>query len=156
MNQARLLIDANSLVLLLVGWVSPSLISKHKRLQAFTAIDFDLLKQFCANYQTLVVTPNTLTEASNLALQITEPARNEIKLAIAKFVKTALEIYSPSLTASMRPEYNFLGIADCAQLGTDIDLPLLTEDNGLYRAALGIQKPAFNFTHIRVQNGTLS
>ena len=61
-------VDANLLVLLVVGNVDQDLIAKHGRLEEYTAEDYetllDLLSQ--TRQSQIYVTPNTLTEASNL------------------------------------------------------------------------------------------
>ena len=68
MSAQSILIDANLLVLLVVGRTRRSLIADHKRLSSFTAEDYDLLLSVIGS-RTIVVTPNTLTEASNLLKQ---------------------------------------------------------------------------------------
>ena len=58
--------DANLLVLFIVGSVGRELIAKHRRLQEYTAEDYDMLIDFIEAVDHVFVTPNTLTEASNL------------------------------------------------------------------------------------------
>ena len=62
-------LDTNLLVLLVVGSESRELISKHRRLRDYYAEDYDILCEFLENAKTLYVTPNTLTETSNLVRQ---------------------------------------------------------------------------------------
>lgn len=59
-------IDANLLVLLVVGRVGSDLISKHRRLRAYTSEDYDVLNDLIGQVERMYVTPNTLMEASNL------------------------------------------------------------------------------------------
>ena len=61
-----LTIDAQLLVLLVVGLASPEFIGKHRRLNAYTSSRSDLLRDLMARHAVTVVTPNALTEASNL------------------------------------------------------------------------------------------
>ena len=72
------ILDSNLLVLLVVGTTSRSYIGKHKRLRAYTDRDFVLLLEVLSAAQRIIVTPNTVTETSNLAGQIAEPARSRI------------------------------------------------------------------------------
>ncbi len=66
MQTHRLILDANLLVLFVVGRTSPHLIGKHRRVRAFSADDYELLIRVMGAAKQIVVTPNTLTETSNL------------------------------------------------------------------------------------------
>jgi hypothetical protein len=71
-------LDANLLVLLVVGLTKLNYIATHKRLKTYTIDDYTLLTELIAASAGMVVTPNVLSEASNLLRQIGEPARSEI------------------------------------------------------------------------------
>ena len=58
-------IDANLVVLLVVGAVDRDLINSNKRTTRFTPADYDRLIDVIQRVR-VFVTPNTLTEASNL------------------------------------------------------------------------------------------
>lgn len=73
MPEKAFVLDANLLVLLVVGLASPEHIAIHKRLGEYSKVDFDLLTQLLADASRIVVTPNTLTEAVNLSAHIDEP-----------------------------------------------------------------------------------
>ena len=60
-GRAGLFIDANLLVLLIVGSVGRHLIAKHRRLRAYTYEDFDILINLLDPFDRVFVTPNTLT-----------------------------------------------------------------------------------------------
>ena len=76
MPASRFLIDANLLVLFVVGKTDRQLIAKHRRLREFSVDDYDRLVGILRMVDQLVVTPNTLTETSNLLAQHTEPERS--------------------------------------------------------------------------------
>ena len=69
-------IDSNLLVLLVVGSVGLDLIAKHRRLRDYSRDDFETLVDLLSHVDHLYVTPNTLTEASNLLAQHGEPERS--------------------------------------------------------------------------------
>ena len=69
-------LDTNLLVLLVVGSESRDLISKHRRLEHYSSEDYDILYRLLEDADELFVTPNTLTEASNLVSQHREPERS--------------------------------------------------------------------------------
>ena len=145
----KLLLDANLLVLFCVGCADRRYIQLHKRLGAYTRADFELLLEFIENYDGLLVTPNTFTEASNLALQIKEPARSDISHCLAAFADIEMEEYVPSKQVVKRQEYAFLGLSDTAQLELSTPCDLLTADAKLYLAAVHSGQTAYNFTHLR-------
>ena len=71
-------LDANLLVLLVVGSESREMIPKHGRLEHYSPEDFDILLDLLREADRLYATPNTLTEASNLIGQHGEPERSQL------------------------------------------------------------------------------
>jgi hypothetical protein len=141
-------LDANLLVLFMVGTASVSYIARHKRLRAYTARDYDLLVKLLASAPTVCVTPNTVTEASNLARQIDDPARTEISDVLRRFLGEAHEIYVASLRAADAAIFVRLGITDAGLLDSDFaDHVLVTADLDLYLEATRQGREAMNFNH---------
>jgi hypothetical protein len=147
-----LLIDTNLLVLFVVGTAAKEYIAKHKKLTEFTIEDYDLLVKLIARASEVLVTPNTLTETSNLAAYIGEPARSKV-LDVLRTVSTdSQERYVPSsAAAARRSEFIRLGLADAAMLEATAaeKVTLLTADFNLYHAALAKGSQALNFNHLR-------
>jgi hypothetical protein len=143
-------LDANLLVLLIVGSADRRYIARHRRLRAYTDSDFDLLQSLLPSMTSIIVTPNILTEASNLASQIAEPARSHIAEAFRFFVSLAQEHYVDARRAVMQPEFPQLWLTDAGVLEqmTKANL-LLTADQELYLAALDRGLPAENFNYLR-------
>ena len=147
-----IVVDANLLLLWIVGLASPDYIRKHKRLQAYTDEDFTILLNILSRARRIILTPNTLTETSNLAGYISEPARTEILCVLAALIKAAEteERFIDSMTAAARPEFFRLGLTDSALLHLAAEPhTLLTADVGLYLAALRRGLNAENFNHYR-------
>jgi hypothetical protein len=143
-------IDANLLILLIVGLVDRALIAAHKRTRNFEAADFDLLLEVLGKYDQIVVTPNVLTEASNLVGQVAEPRKTAVMVQLATLVGTQREEYRASAEVVAHPDFVRLGLSDCALLKvTDEGMPLLTADLDLYLAALRTSDVAVNFNHLR-------
>ena len=146
-------IDANLLVLLVVGRVGRELIAKHRRLRGYTGEDYDLLHDLLERGGRIFVTPNTLTEASNLLGQHGEPERSRLFEMLRRVIQSAEEVIIASEVAASNSEFIRLGITDAALLETATeDTPLITVDLNLYLAALSMNKEgitAVNFNHIR-------
>ena len=148
---SALFIDANLIVLLVVGQAGRDLIAKHRRTREFTVEDYDRLIQAISQVGELRVTPNTLTEASNLLGLHGEPERKRILLTLRTLIEGSPETVVASADAARRDAFPRLGLTDAALLEVvSADAPLLTVDFDLYRAALESgEEAAFNFNHWR-------
>ena len=144
-------LDANLLVLLVVGSESRDLISKHRRLEDYTVEDYDILFDLLEGADQLFVTPNTFTETSNLVSQHGEPERSLLMTRLRYLIHGSQEIVVTSAGASSNSQFERLGLTDAALLdAVTSDTPLLTVDLDLYLAALEAgEERAVNFTHYR-------
>ncbi|MCY3823217.1 MAG: PIN domain-containing protein [Nitrospinae bacterium] len=144
-------IDANLLVLLIVGRVGEEFIAKHGRLQQFVVEDYRILRNLLDIVDRVFVTPNTLTETSNLLAQHGEPERSRFFDQLRFTIEESREIHVVSEVASQNREFKRLGLTDAALLEVaTVETPLLTVDLDLYRAALSKGRDtAVNFTHLQ-------
>ncbi len=153
MNPAGFFIDANLLLLLIVGSVDRDLILKHRRLRRFRVEDFDRLINLLYPVDQVFVTPNTLTETSNLLAQHGEPERSRFFDTLQFIIQESKEIVVASTDASRNNVFKRLGLTDAAPLEVvTAETPLVTVDLDLYLAALAKgQDTAVNFTHFQDQ-----
>ncbi len=146
-------IDANLLVLLVVGSVGRELIAKHRRLQEYTVEDYDALLDLLEQVESTFVTPNTLTEASNLLGQHGEPERSRFFGKLRFLIENAIEVIISSRLAVSNANFGRLGLTDAALIEVaSEDTPLLTTDFNLYVAAMRKSRDAptaVNFTALR-------
>ncbi len=143
-------LDANLLVLLVIGLADRRYIAVHKRSKGFSDTDFDLLTTLISESAEVLVTPNALSEASNLLRQIGEPAKSEIGQAFLRLIRNTREIYVRSLDASSRTEFLRLGLSDNVLLEVSKnDIVILSTDLDLYLAATAAGYTALNFNHER-------
>lgn len=149
MNAKVIALDANLLVLLIVGLTARKYIAVHRRLRAYSAADFDRLTALISASAGVVVTPNVLSEASNLLRQISEPAKTQIAAAFREVIKRTEEIYVTSADAASRSEFLRLGLADSSLLEiSKRNIVILSVDLDLYLAARAAGYDAFNFNHV--------
>ena len=151
MPPVGLFIDANLLVLLVVGSVGRDLIAKHRRLKEYTAEDYDTLVDVIGRVDRVHVTPNTLTETSNLLAQHAEPERALLFEKLRILIQRSEEIVVASAEAASNSAFARLGLTDAALLeAITAETPLLTADLELYLTALTKDEgAAVNFTHLR-------
>ncbi len=144
-------IDANLLLLLVVGSVNREAISRHRRLRAFTADDYQILLDLIGQVPRVLVTPNTLTETSNLLGQHREPERSVFFEGLRFLIEHTEEVVVASTEASHNQAFTRLGLTDGALLEVaTAEHPLVTVDLDLYLAAASADpESAINFTHLR-------
>ena len=130
-------VDANLLVLLVVGSVNTNIIARHRRLVDYTATDYETLLGLLSRANRIFVTPNTLTEASNLLRQHREPERSDLMTRLRLLIDESEEIVVTSAQASANSEFQRLGLTDAALLeAISEERPLVTVDTDLYAVAL--------------------
>ncbi len=152
MKSCPIFLDTNLLILFVVGTASREYIQKHKRLKEFIVEDYDALLKIISTASEVLVTPNILTETSNLAAHISEPARNHVFEVLRSVVASSEEIYIPSRKASEREEFVRLGLTDASLIDMSTDeTTVLTTDLNLYLAVLAKGASAINFNHVRDQ-----
>ena len=144
-------LDTNLLVLFVVGNEDRELIEKHRRLEHYSAEDFDILVDLLEGVGQVLVTPNTLTETSNLVRQHGEPERSRLMARLHYLIQETEEIVVSSATASSNNDFARLGLTDAALLeAASADTPVLTVDLELYLTAIETgEERAVNFTQYR-------
>lgn len=151
MRPTGFFIDANLFVLLVVGSVGTDLIAKHRRLQGYSEEDYETLISLLDRVDRVFVTPNTLTETSNLLAQHGDPDRSRFFERLRIIIQESKEVVVASAAASSNSEFGRLGLTDAALLEVVTkETPLVTVDLDLYLAALAKgEELAVNFTHVR-------
>ena len=144
-------VDSNLLVLFVVGSVRPDIIAKHERLEHYTAQDYDILLDLFNPVDQLFVTPNTLTEASNLLARHGEPERSMLLGQLRAVIEGSEEVVVASSDAAAIAAFLRHGLTDAVLLeAVSEERPLLTIDGPLYQEALGGGSlAAVNFQHER-------
>ena len=158
-------IDANRLVLLVVGLEDAALLGRHRRLRSYDTGAFDLLLARLADARSVVVTPGVLTEASNLLRYEAEPARGRTMNALKAIVlgdaslargMPVIERYLQAARVVLRDEFGRLGLTDAGLLYMmDAESVLLTDDIDLYLAASRNSQQVEYFTYSRKAAGLL-
>lgn len=151
MPVSQFVVDANLLVLLVVGAVDRRLVGKHRRVRSFEPEHYDLLLDLLHETpQPAVVTPNTLTEVSNL---LKNRQDKRFLCQLKEFIEVSEEVVVASSTASNNRAYEQLGLSDAVRLDiASAQRPLVTVDLDLYHIA-AVTKG--NEAVVRFQNWSL-
>ncbi len=146
----EVVLDANLLLLLVVGSGSRNDISRHKRLTPQYGIEqFELLLELLARFQKWVTTPHVLTEADYFVRQSTGAGKERSLIAFCSLIDTGiLEVHSPAKDITLQPEFEWLGLSDTGQILVAAESrTLLTNDANLHAAALKRDIKSLNFWH---------
>jgi hypothetical protein len=138
-------LDAELIVLFVVGAISRHLVPRHQKTSAYTGEDFELLLEFVARFSRRVTTANVLTEASNHLA-----ARNEAGVLKELCIDAWEELSFTSQHAAARGEYAYLGLADAATIHAASESYLvLTADRPLVVALQALNRPVLHFDWLR-------
>jgi predicted nucleic acid-binding protein len=144
-----ILIDANLLLLYVVGMTNEQRIARFKKTDAYTVHDFRILQSLISEFQEVVTTPHILTEVSNLA-KLTEPELSRLRHRFRTIVDASSEIVDTSRAIMAAPVFLRLGLADAAIfMAAKNPMLVLTADLDLYRTLRQAGVDAINFTDLR-------
>jgi predicted nucleic acid-binding protein len=149
---SSIIVDTQILLLFVVGNFDSRHVARHRRLSSdYSVDDYERLFQFVGNFDRIVVTPNSLTEVSNLISDSDDPDAIGIKKAFCLLISDALEVYTPSKDVARSVEFAWLGLSDAAQIlvACDQGHVFLTGDGPLHSAALRRGVEAVHFSALR-------
>jgi hypothetical protein len=149
---ARLLFDANLLVLFVVGTVNRGRIETFKRTSRYTNSDYDLLIRVLDKFQQLYTVPHVLAEVNNLT-DLSGPERLLARAVLKETISMLSEIQVSSGLAAAEPTYDKLGLADAAigVVAREHACAVLTDDLDLYLQLGRENVEVFNFNYLRAQ-----
>lgn len=127
-----ILVDANLLVVLLVGKLGPAHLKNCRATKSFKPDELSLLEQFVVQFDTLVTTPHILTEVSNLAGSLPDGLLGQFRAMFRGVVKSLSEQSRPAMEIARDEQFIRFGLTDTAitmiapgrYLVLTVDLPL--------------------------------
>lgn len=144
------LLDANLLLLLVVGMCDRQHARKFKRLSIFAEEDFELLVRVVSAFRHLYVTPNIITEVSNLAGALSGELKRQCFQALGESVRAAEELVVRSRDAADNDMFIGFGVTDAVIDICAGEPPLiLTIDFPLAQTLAARGRPVVNFNHLR-------
>ena len=144
------LVDTNILLLHFVGGFNREQIPRFKRTQQFTVEDYDLLARLLAHFDSVITTPNILSEVNSLSGQLGEPVKTRYFQEFARGIGTLDEQYVESQTAAGLDEFPKLGLTDSGIMHLAKNKYLvLTDDFKLAQFLENAGIDVLNFNHIR-------
>lgn len=116
----------------------------------FAPEDFDTLLGILMQFRDLYITPNTVTEVSNLAGSLSGEVRRACFRVFAETIRSSEELIVESRDAAAHFTFPDYGITDAAIFRVAGDPPLiLTVDFPLSQTLSAHGLPVINFNHLR-------
>lgn len=152
MQKYGVLIDTNLLVLLAVGLVDPNLISKHKKLNAYTDQSFKILFGIFTSCRKILISSHIIAETSNL---MTHGMYGELETNVFLALKGIIdlevfhELHIQAEHITKNESYLKYGISDSGLLELIKEkIVLLTDDYRLSGYAESKGLDVLNFNHL--------
>ncbi len=150
-NQNRgVIVDANLLLVYIVGCINPSRLAKFTRTRQFDEYSFNLLFELISNFKAVITAPNILTEVCNLLGNLQNPERSQCLGLIKALIENKAvfqEFYIESEVAANESCFTKLELTDSviSCIAKDKYLVLTIDlDLHLHLLSLGIDSINFN------------
>lgn len=145
-----ILIDANALVVLLIGIIDPRLFKTHKTTSIYEEQDYYDLLAIVGDLKNLVVLPNVWTEVDNLLNNFSGNYKYPYIEAITNIINNTTETYIHSILATQSNEFFEIGLTDSLLLTYARECKLLvTSDSRLSDYATAYGFPVYDLVRNR-------
>ncbi|NEP39642.1 MAG: hypothetical protein F6K35_10480 [Okeania sp. SIO2H7] len=144
-----ILVDTNILLLWFVGAANRDRIAKFPRTKQFSAEDYDLLMRILSQFDSIVTTPNILTEINSLANKLSGDDRDKYFQNFASIVDSLVEVYLESRRIVKLEKFSEYGLTDSGIIDLVANQYLVLTDD--LKLASYLQKNAvdvINFNHL--------
>ncbi|MGB8701424.1 MAG: hypothetical protein WCD18_18575 [Thermosynechococcaceae cyanobacterium] len=149
------IVDANLLLVYIIGDINPNRLSKFTRTSQFDAQSHELLVELIGNFNPIITTPNILTEVCNLLGNLQEPERSQC-LSLVKYLTENkaifLEFYIESKIAANEICFTRLELTDSviSHLAKKDNYLVLTIDLKLHLHLLSEGIDSINFNNLLI------
>jgi hypothetical protein len=115
----------------------------------FTDRDIPLLNRILGSFQSILTTPQVLTEVSNFLGQAPPYAQRQLKNIFAEYISARQEIYVRSADLATHKAFFELGLTDCSLEDASLQHTVITTDYRLTGKIVSMGGRALNFNHAR-------
>ena len=142
-------LDCNVFILLVIGNLGKNHIRKFKRTAIFLEEDFDLLIKLISQSK-LIITPNVVTEASNLLESYSVQGQKLGLIGLKNIVENLDETYKASKELIELGSFEKYGLSDSSMENLcKNNVTVITVDFPLYGYLANKSCPVINFNHVR-------
>jgi hypothetical protein len=149
-KSAGILVDANLLLMYLVGLSDITWITTFGRTREYRPEDFEILATLLARFDRIMTTPNVLTEVGNLANKLKGDRKDRFLNVLKNRIKAFDERYLASAEACEHGYFMKCGLTDAAiLLAASNKILVLTDDFPLYGIMIHLGLACINFNNVR-------
>lgn len=142
-------IDCNVFLLLLIGGLGEKHITSFKRTNIFDNSDYLLLIKLI-NRSNVILTPNVLTESSNLIRTYDDSIGNKASIELKRIIASTKEIFIHSTLLTQNKCFLKFGLTDSSIYNlASKGVTAITVDAPLYGLLYNKGYPVINFNHVR-------
>jgi hypothetical protein len=142
-------LDCNILLLLFIGYLGVDHIGKFKRTMSFIDEDYSALMDLI-QHSKVFLTPNILTEASNLIESYNSASNNQALLTLKGIIDDLDELHYSSVNLANFEIFLKFGLADASIFNlSKLGIVPITVDFELYGYIYSMGYPVINFNHVR-------
>lgn len=150
-----ILIDSNSLIVLLIGLIDPKLFKTHKTTSIYDEEDFRELLHVIGDFNNIIVLPNIWTEVDNLLNNFGGNYKYSYIQKITEIIKNTSEKYIDSKTGTECESFFDIGLTDSLVLEQAKSCKLLiTSDSKLSDYAIAHEIKVYDL--VKVKNEKLN
>ena len=107
-----IVIDSNSLIVLILGLINPKLINKHKKTSIYEEKDFYNLLNIIGELSNLIILPNIWTEVDNLLNRLSGSYKYAYVSTLVEVLKVSSKKYIASSLGVKRDYFQQIGLTD--------------------------------------------
>ncbi len=146
----NVLIDANLLLLFVVGKQSKDYISRFKRTCMYSVEDYNNLCDWLAQAESITATSSVLCEVSNLGGSIASHLKSDFYEVFGKEILVLNEAHIPAKIAIKEHCFRYLGLSDAGIVALgQRGYTVLTEDTRLFYELAKAGVKSMNLNHLR-------
>ena len=154
-SRFTVLVDANILLLLVVGSTDRSRIGSMSRTKQYSADDYDIARSIVERFRSTVTTPHVLSQTSDLLRS--SGAYGELEQALSRKLQAVFivtqEHFVPARVLARPKEFHHIGLADASVLeAARRGCTIFTDDLPLHNVVLANGGKSLNFTELRFLN----
>jgi len=143
------ILDSNLLILWITAQVGFESLYQFKRVKTYTRQDILLLAWLLSQFKGVVTTSYVLSEASNLANELTGSLRDSWFSGLAEFAKVTAEAHVATQILGVRSETVRFGVADSALSYLSDEYTLITSEYRLSGYLESVGQQVLNFNNLR-------
>lgn len=151
-SSTAVIVDANILVLLIIGAVEPTKIGIVPKTKKYTSDDYEKALGIVSGFRWVVTTPHVLSQATDLVRHagLWGDLAQRLTAALRDIYSGNEERFVPARKLAKLAAFSEIGLADCSTIeAAKHGCTLFSDDLPLHNVALSLGCSSINFSEVR-------